>query len=404
MPIDMSAAISRPYLNAGEPGEVTHGQVTIDPGTEKADVTRHVALCVDTSGSMEGDRIEMAKEGAIYATGTLDDDDYLSLVTFDGDSQVLLGPVRWGDINRDNAHDEIREMEARGLTDIEAGLRDARSSLDQIPTDPDAVRRIILLSDGEDNDKSGSDFEPIVEDLIDNHTSIMAAGIGEYDEATIKTIGTGEGNKWEHLTDVQEIRAFLSGEVSLAGTVLETKPELRFDTAGGTELRDVYRCVPQVQQADVDWDGSTVVVTLPDLKEEEKQLVVFEMVAPKGEEGDVRKVADVTFEASERQQTELSIEYTNDPELLAQMNKDPMVNHNAATIIDGGANTDDPDLDKMESDIDKLATVADEDTDIVSQLRDQKTRMEEDDRQSAAFKTSTMLTEQMNETQPMQNE
>ncbi len=402
MPIDMSAAISRPYLNAGEPGEVTHGQVTIDPGMVKADVNRHVALCVDTSGSMEGERIEMAKEGAIYATGTLDDDDYLSLVTFDGDSRILLGPVRWGDIDRDSAHDEIRQMEAKGLTNIESGLRNARRSLNQIPDDPDAVRRIVLLSDGEDNDKSGYDFEPIVEELIDGRTSIMAAGIGDYDEETIKTIGTGEGNKWEHLTDVQEIRAFLSGEVSLAGTVLETKPELRFETANGAELSEVYRCVPQVQEADIDWDGRTAVVTLPDLKEEETQLVVFELVAPKGEDGTTRELADISFKASDTQHANLSVEYTTDRELLGQMDKEPMVNHNAAGIIDENTNTDDPDLAAMETATDNLATVAGEDTAIVSQLREQKTRMEEGDRQSAAFETSQMMTEKMNDNQGMQ--
>lgn len=412
MTLSISAELSRPYLPAGESGEITHGQISIDPGFEQANVIRQVILCIDTSMSMKGERIEMAKEGAKYAAGALNDDDYLGIIGFNSAEQVMsflgldratqtvLEPARWGDLDRDQVHGSIDEMSVASGTDIESGLRRANQAFNAIrmpATNKQVVRRIILLSDGKDNQKSAAEFEEIVEDITDEQTSIMAAGIGEYDEATIKTIGTaGTGGKWRHLTDAKEIRDFLSEEVNRASTVIQTSPKLRFETTDGTELRTTYRCAPQVQEVDIEWDGSTAVVTLPDLHEQERQLVVFELAAPEGELGETRKLADVYFEGEQAEPQELVAEYTDDPDLLSQVNRGPMVNFGAAEIIEETVARDEPDVEGMEEEIEKLETVAGEDADLVDTLRDQKSKIEAGE-DEAGWETSMIIAEETEE-------
>lgn len=402
MPIDISAELSRPYLPSDSEREVTHGQITIDVGDEDAAVTRHVALCVDKSSSMSGDKIEQAKAGAKYACGLLDSDDYLSIVGFNSTADIEMDATQWGSIDPSAAHDEIEEIVARNGTDIYGGLEQAHETFARMQDDGNVVRRIVLLSDGQDNEKEAGDFESLVEQLVDERTSIMAAGIGsDYDKPTIKTIATtGTGGKWKHLTDddgEREIQGFIGDEVAAAGTVVETQPSIRFESVGQTEIQTVYRCAPQVKELDIDWRGSTGVIDLPDLHEREEQLLVLEFGAPPGDVGETVELASVVFDGSERHETSFQVEYTDDPEFLGTMNDEPMVNFEAADIIGGpdGLTGEDTDLVDIEERIGDLETVTSGGNQLTERLREQKTKIEKGDETAAAeWETSKMVTEQ----------
>jgi Ca-activated chloride channel family protein len=77
--------------------------VTVEPGAQTENVTRQVVLVIDTSGSMSGEKMERAKNGAEFVLGYLDDDDVLSIVEFDSSASVVLAADRYGDIGRETA-------------------------------------------------------------------------------------------------------------------------------------------------------------------------------------------------------------------------------------------------------------------------------------------------------------
>ena len=60
----ISTDVNRPYVPSD--GATITAEIDVEPGRQEAEVRRHVALCIDTSGSMGGEKIERAREGAAW--------------------------------------------------------------------------------------------------------------------------------------------------------------------------------------------------------------------------------------------------------------------------------------------------------------------------------------------------
>ncbi len=137
----------------------------------------NVALVLDRSGSMEGDKLERAKDAAEMAVGFLGPKDVLSIVAYDDEASVIYPAARVGDRRR--AVSAIRNIYSGGSTALFAGVskgaREIRKALDR-----QRVNRVILLSDGLANVGPDSPGE-----LADLGASLLREGI------SVTTIGLG---------------------------------------------------------------------------------------------------------------------------------------------------------------------------------------------------------------------
>ncbi len=118
-----------------------------------------VLLVLDTSGSMEGDKIKQAVDSSVNFIQRLDPDDQVFVITFGGDVIMLAQGGRAGDVAEDLAG-TLRGLFADGNTPLYDAVCEAVEFVDQRKSGDAAagVRRlygIVLLSDGED---TSSDF------------------------------------------------------------------------------------------------------------------------------------------------------------------------------------------------------------------------------------------------------
>jgi Ca-activated chloride channel family protein len=217
------------------------------------------------------------------------------------------------------------------------GLDTARTSLDSLnylrETD-DAVRRILLLSDGKDNSHEPADFRELATDIDQSGIRILSAGIGtDYDDETIRTLGTTARGEWTHLESPGDIESFFGAAVEQAQSVVATDAALELDAASGVEVSEVYRALPQAQAVDVDWSANTARVPLPDLAERENQRVVLKVHAPaRGELGEAT-LADVRLTASGREAADrIAVEYTDDDAKLAEHNESVSLDHRQTVV------------------------------------------------------------------------
>jgi Ca-activated chloride channel family protein len=185
----ISSDVNRPAVPWD--GAAVTAEVDVEPGRGTVSGARHIALVIDTSGSMGGEKIAKAREGASWVFGLLEDDDYITIVSFDSEANFVMRPTQWGDTTREAAMTAIDRLTAGGGTDMFDGLETAGEALRSIGLrDEDAVRRILLLSDGKDNTHDPEDFETLAEDLDGMGIRIRSAGIGEdYNQDTIRTLG-----------------------------------------------------------------------------------------------------------------------------------------------------------------------------------------------------------------------
>lgn len=329
---NVSTDVNRPYVPAD--GAKITAEIDVEPGEQEGSVRRHVALCIDTSGSMGGDKIQQARDGAAWVFGLLSDDDSVSLVGFDTDAAVLIPTTRWGRLDRDEAMDAVEDLAAGGGTDMFGGLESAREELQSTRAGPEAVKRLLLLSDGKDNEHEPEDFEDLAREIDDAGVRIQSAGIGEdYNEATIRTLGTTARGTWTHLEAPGDIEEFFGDAVEQAASVVAPDAQLELDVAAGVEVSEVYRALPQAQEVDVEWENNAAVVKLPDLTEREHQRVVLKIHAPRRRELEDVTLTDVTLSTrGDTASDEVTVEYTENNDKLAEHDESVSIDHKQTVI------------------------------------------------------------------------
>lgn len=140
----------------------------------------NLALVIDRSGSMSGDKIEKAREAALEAVRQLAADDIVSVIAYDSRVETLVPAQRVG--NRRWLEEAIRGLEATGNTALYGGVVRGADEVRRFSEDGRYVNRVILLSDGQANVGPSSP-----EELGRLGASLMREGIA------VTTIGLGLG-------------------------------------------------------------------------------------------------------------------------------------------------------------------------------------------------------------------
>jgi Ca-activated chloride channel homolog len=144
-----------------------------DTNKEKETPGIAIALVIDKSGSMQGPRIEIAKEAAKAVVDLLAPSDKISVIGFDSEARsiVALQAVR----NRIKILSDIGRMEAGGGTNIFPALDKAYGELSGTKA---IIKHVILLSDG-----------------ISSTEGLEALAAAMYsDRITLSTVSVGDGS------------------------------------------------------------------------------------------------------------------------------------------------------------------------------------------------------------------
>ncbi|WP_435344638.1 vWA domain-containing protein [Haloarchaeobius sp. HRN-SO-5] len=338
---------------------------------------------MDTSGSMDFQgKLDQVRDSIFLVFGLLGEDDYLSIVSFDNEIDVIMDAKRWGDVDREMAERLLEELEARGGTDLYSGVEEARDTLKGLGgEDEEVTKRILLLSDGRDTERDVSEFNELARSVAEEGISIYSAGIGTYyDKEVIRLLGEDTQGQWTHVNRPTDIRSFFGDVVQAASSVVANSPQLVIDPAPGTEIAEVYRRSPQVQEVTPEYEDGDIIIGLPDLQEDQQQTVVLKMDAPGRDVGSEHALATVGLEAGSRSaSTEVSVEYTDDPDKLAQQDENVFLAHRDTAIRSSIAQADsEDDLEDVESLIDETEVITGE-TQIIDTLRDDVTRIESGD-------------------------
>jgi Ca-activated chloride channel family protein len=294
--------LERPELP--EVGGAQSVEVTVEPGSQQRTTERHVIICIDTSGSMRSgvdgiggpSKLDVVKDGIDGTLHLLDDRDYVSLVTFSSRVRTVVPITNWGELRRDELMGPVTETDPSGKTDIYGALERAHEELLSLEGDATTARRILLLSDGKQNTDTRTDpnFERLAEDINEQGVSIMAAGVGDdYNRYLLKTLADASQGNWHHLSSADELESFLENQFGRADDLIAASPVLEIDINPQFDAHDFVRHVSQAQPVDVMRTEDTVTVPLGDLVANERQRVMFELLARRRSVGNEYTVAEV---------------------------------------------------------------------------------------------------------------
>ncbi len=245
----------------------------------------NLALVLDRSGSMQGDRIVKAREAAIAAVQRLDERDYVSVVVFDDRIDVLAGAQTASEANKAAIVEKLRTVEARGSTAIfggvSAGAAELRKNLAR-----KLVNRIVLLSDGEANvgPSSPEELGLLGASLVKEGVSVSTLGVGlGYNENLMAALATRSDGNTYFIENGDDVPRIFDAELGDAFQVAarDVKLSVRFRDAHPVEL--IGR--------DGRIEDGVVTVDFNQIYSRQEKYVLVRTEFPVGKDGETREFA-----------------------------------------------------------------------------------------------------------------
>ena len=286
--VGLDVSVSTPWLLAGE-RHITHLKVSLtgfDMGSNQDRAPVNVAIVLDRSGSMNGEKIDRAKEAARMAVGLLDERDIVSVVAYSDTVSVLVPATRATD--RRFIQERIASIYADGSTALFAGVSKGADELFKF-FDSNRVNRVILLSDGLANvgPESPAALGELGASLRKTGISVTTIGLGlGYNEDLMARLAErSDGNHAfvENSRDLSRIFEYEFGDI-LSVVAQDVDIEIRC----GSGIRPV-----RVLGRDAEIIGDRVITSINQLYSNQEKYVVLEVEVDSHRAGERINLAEV---------------------------------------------------------------------------------------------------------------
>jgi Ca-activated chloride channel family protein len=177
-----------------------------------------VGLVLDRSGSMDGQKIEMARAAVAHAIKLLNERDRLAVVVYDDRVETILECTPASAEAKKKALDRLARIEARGATNLSGGWLDVLGAL-RAPGGPGAgvaVSRVLLLTDGLANQGivDPTELAEIAGKSRAQGIATSTFGVGaDFDEELLSKIATEGGGHFYFIEKPKQIPDFLTSEL-----------------------------------------------------------------------------------------------------------------------------------------------------------------------------------------------
>jgi Ca-activated chloride channel family protein len=258
--LTLSVEMERPVLPAG-PRQLAYLKVGLAGFEWEKSGSRpglNVALVLDRSGSMEGDKLERAKDAAKQAVSFLTQKDILSIVTYETEVRVLLPATRVSD--KDRIMRAIDQIYSDGSTALFAGVSKGAAELRKF-LDRDRVNRVILLSDGLANvgpDRPG-DLADLGASLRREGISVTTIGLGlDYNEDLMTRLAQASDGNHAFVREPADLARIFDLEFRDAFAVVAQDVRIRVRCAPGVRPLRVLNRESEIRGQEIDLDLNNV--------------------------------------------------------------------------------------------------------------------------------------------------
>ncbi|GAA4473542.1 vWA domain-containing protein [Novipirellula rosea] len=289
--VGLDVGVSSPTMQAGEKS-TNYIRIALTGAELPQAETRppvNVAIVIDTSGSMSGEKIVQARKAAIAAINRLQDRDIVSVVLYNSSTEVLVPATKATD--RKSIIAKIRGIQADGNTALFAGVSKGAAEVRKF-LGADSVNRVILLSDGIANvgPKSPRELERLGASLVKEGISVSTLGLGlGYNEDLMSKLASAGSGNHIFVESADDLIAVFNSEFKDLMSVVACDFEIVATVASG--VRPV-----RVLGTPADITGNTIHIPLAQLYSRQERYFVLEVEVDAGEAGQSRPLVDVSVE------------------------------------------------------------------------------------------------------------
>jgi Ca-activated chloride channel family protein len=273
----------------------------------------NVAIVLDRSGSMSGEKIAKVKEAALMALEKLGPRDIVSVVAYNHLVEVLLPATKATD--KGAIREAIGRLHADGNTALFAGVSKGADELRKF-LDKRRANRIILLSDGLANvgPSSTAELGELGASLIKEGISVTTIGYGtDYNEDLMTQLARRSDGNHAFVKEPADLARIFKCEFGDVLAVVAQEVLVKVQCADGIRpLRFLGR--------EGDIAGQVGTVTLNQLLSEQEKYLLLEVEVPAGQVNAVRDVATVSItylnmqtKTTDKLTSALAVRFTEDP-------------------------------------------------------------------------------------------
>jgi len=227
-----------------------------------------LAVVLDTSGSMSGEKIEEARRSVLRLISEMRDDDEIAVVRYSDSSELVQPLARVGSV-RGPLSSRIRQLDAAGGTNIPGGLSHGARALDEAARG--RVRRIVLVSDGLDNTRAQA--EGLARTSFASGITVSSMGIGlDFDESYMGSLAQNGHGNFAFVKDGASLASFLHRELEETATTTIENARVHLRLPEGTRF-------VSASGADAVVTGSDVELVMGSLFAGDERRVVVELTA-----------------------------------------------------------------------------------------------------------------------------
>lgn len=324
----LDTRLSNGWLPLGKPATV-YATVAISgaPAPQSEDrAPLNVALVLDRSTSMSGEKFEQAIEASHTFIDMLGAQDRLAIVSYGYDVTTHSLSLLATDANKELLHHAVNQVSLSGTTNLEGGYRRGVELIKPHSSDT-TVNRVILLSDGHANVglRTEAELGALARSGLNQGVSVTTMGLGlDYNEDIMNAMATqGAGNYYFIEKSAAIANLFRKEAAGLASTVARNTV-LELTMAPGVELLALEGFAYTTK-------GNTATVKLAEFfGEQKKDLLVKLAVSPQASGALNVVTAKLRFDdvtQSDKRvssQTTLTAVATTDATKLAEVDRDVM--------------------------------------------------------------------------------
>lgn len=286
--VTVDAELGHSVLPIGKPGKI-YLRLSVKGAPIAGRAKRppvNVALVLDRSGSMKGERIASAKAAAKVALERLSSDDIVALVAYNHGVDVLQRATRLGSDHALGA--KISALEADGRTALHAGVV---AGADEVKRNlkADRVNRVILLSDGLANvgPSSPRELAELGRELGSAGMSVTTIGLGlDYNEDLMSRLAAASDGNHAFVEDARDLTRIFDAEFGDALSITAQDIEIEI------ECRIGYKPV-RVLGREATIEGNRIRMKLNQLQGANERYFVVELDAPEVRKAGEAEVANV---------------------------------------------------------------------------------------------------------------
>lgn len=191
-----------------------------------------MVLIIDKSGSMGGQKIELAKEAARAAVELLGNKDQIGVIAFDG-SPYWVSEVKSAS-QKGSVMDRIAGIEAGGGTTLYPAMEEAYQALQATSA---KLKHVIILTDGH---STPGDFDGMTQEMAASRITVSTVGIGDADQSLLERIAEAGNGRYYFSSDASSIPQIFAKETMTASkSAINEEPFLPMVMRATPVLEDI---------------------------------------------------------------------------------------------------------------------------------------------------------------------